>query len=379
MKQLILSLLFFAGICSTGTAQVTITADLFPTVGDTLRTAVDNLPENITITPPGGGQTWNYSSLNAPFEVVDVYRDAAEGSVFSEVSDADVLLETAQVGESYYKVTANAFELVAVNGGGQIGLNLNTLIRFNPPLIERHEILTFPQQDVSTSHIFVAMATDDLPQEILDLLDLPLLPDSIRLNIETERSDFVDAWGTMTIPGGTYDVVRFKRTQTNNIMVEALVPIIGWTDVTDLVAPFLDNFGNGTTVSYHFLSDQAKEPIAVVTMNADETQATQVIFKSNDIFSGLEERATSQPNVYAYPNPAIFDTRFEFANLPKGIYTLRIYNILGVPVWEQKYDIAGSRTVKVQLDTFSKGTYLYSLISPKGKTLMTKRLMIVRP
>jgi hypothetical protein len=380
MKKNLLTLLIFLGVFAVTTAQITVTSATFPQIGDTLKTAVDNLPENIEVGIAGGNQNWDFSSLTAPFEAVDIYRDASEGSVFNELPDANLFFETAQSGESYFKVTNNTVELLAINGGpaGQVGLDLDALVRFTPPLVQRRT-LTFPQQDIGSSNVFIALATSDLPQEILDLLDLPILPDSIRLNVETERIDFVDAWGTMEIPGGSYDVLRFKRTETNNIMVEALVPFLGWTDVTDVVAPFLDNLGNGTTISYHFYNDEEKEPIAVATMNEDESEVTQVVYKSNEIVSNTNTLTSASPNIFAYPNPAIFDARFEFTNIKPGNYNLKIYNILGVNVLQKKYYINGGRTIKVDLHDLRKGTYLYSLVDEKGKTLMTKRLMIVRP
>ncbi|MCR9287834.1 MAG: T9SS type A sorting domain-containing protein [Bacteroidetes bacterium] len=381
MKKNLLVLFAFFHLTTISLAQVVVTSATFPQIGDTLKVAVDNLPENIEITAAGGNQIWDYSGLSAPFEAISIYRDASEGSVFDQVPDATLFFETAQAGESYFKVNNNTLELLAVNGGGGGqggGFDLNTLLRFNPPLVERRA-LTFPQQDISNTSVFIALATDDLPQEILDILDLPLLPDSLRINIETERIDFVDAWGSMTIPGGIYDVLRVKRTETNNISVEALVPILGWTDVTDLVAPFLADLGNGTSVSYLYYNDVEKEVIANVSMNEDETEVTQVIFKSNEIVNSTATVTDLSPNIFAYPNPAIFDTRFEFTNLKTGDYKLKVYNILGVNVMEKNYYISGSRTVKVDLNTLTKGTYLYSLVDGKGKTLMTKRLMIVRP
>ncbi|MCB0623208.1 MAG: T9SS type A sorting domain-containing protein, partial [Saprospiraceae bacterium] len=86
-----------------------------------------------------------------------------------------------------------------------------------------------------------------------------------------------------------------------------------------------------------------------------------------------------QPILFAYPNPAIEEVRFDFNGLLPGNYDLKIYNILGQLVWERNFWLAGNRTEKVNLARLRKGTYLYSLVDSNGKTLATKRLMIVRP
>ena len=86
-----------------------------------------------------------------------------------------------------------------------------------------------------------------------------------------------------------------------------------------------------------------------------------------------------KPDLVAYPNPAIDDVRIDFFNLPASNYTLKIYNILGIVVWEKKYSISGDRSEKINLNDLRKGTYLYSLINETGKIISTKRLMIMRP
>ncbi len=378
MKQNLLAIFIILGFATTVFGQIQVSESTFPVVGDTLKIATDNLPENIEITAPGGNQIWDFTSLSAPFSTEFIYRDASEGNVADEVPGAKLVVEVANSGESYYNVTSNSFELMAVSGGGGFGIDLGSALHFQPPIVERRT-LTFPQQDISESNLNFTFATDQLPSEILDSLNLPLLPDSLRLRVTQERIDFVDAWGTMDIPGGSYEVLRVKRTENRSIGVDALVPFIGWTDVTDLVAPFLAGFGDGTSISYSFFNNVEKEPIAVVTMNGDETAITQVTYKDNDFVSSTNIVSVNTPNIYAFPNPAIFDVRFEFANLNKGRYNLKIYNILGLTVWERKYNINGSKTVKVDLNDFQKGTYLYSLVDEKGKTIITKRLMIIRP
>ncbi|MFT5801658.1 MAG: hypothetical protein ACI956_001467, partial [Nonlabens sp.] len=103
--------------------------------------------------------------------------------------------------------------------------------------------------------------------------------------------------------------------------------------------------------------------------------------------SGMIDDPTSSVNyidkgkadIFAYPNPAINDVRFDFINLPTDTYDLKIYNILGVEVYSQKYNIANRRTIKMDLSYMRKGTYLYSLVDSKGKPVTTKRLVVMKP
>ena len=47
--------------------------------------------------------------------------------------------------------------------------------------------------------------------------------------------------------------------------------------------------------------------------------------------------------------------------------------------WSRTYYIDGNRTEKVDVSELRKGTYLYSLSNEQGKTLSTRRLIVVRP
>ena len=100
---------------------------------------------------------------------------------------------------------------------------------------------------------------------------------------------------------------------------------------------------------------------------------------NNDVINNINYINRGKADVFAYPNPAIEEVRFEFLNLKTGDYRLAIYNILGIEIWHEHYAISNDRTAKVDLASFRKGTYLYSLLDEKGKTITTKRLIILRP
>ncbi|MBK7425905.1 MAG: T9SS type A sorting domain-containing protein [Saprospiraceae bacterium] len=69
----------------------------------------------------------------------------------------------------------------------------------------------------------------------------------------------------------------------------------------------------------------------------------------------------------------------DLVGLSAGNYTVKIINILGMAVWSEKYYVNGSRTIRVELDDFKRGTYLYALINDKGRTITTKRLIVLKP
>jgi len=67
-------------------AQITVTSATFPAVGDTLKLAIDNDPVGIVaLTPPGGNQIWDFTSLQVDATENIVYNPANQGSVGAKI------------------------------------------------------------------------------------------------------------------------------------------------------------------------------------------------------------------------------------------------------------------------------------------------------
>lgn len=365
--------LSFSGL----TAQITVTSAYFPAIGDTLKTAADNLPSGIDLGNPGGPQTWDFSSLQGPFTTNTVYRDAQQGGAFSSFLNAQLMVELPAEAEAFYSLSSTKFEYLGYYGTDPLGLGINLVVRYSPPLIERRAPLNYQNEYETTSNLLLPFSADDIPGGFLD--SLPISPDSFRIRVNTVRTDVVDAYGTLIIPGGTFQVLRVKRTDVNQTRLDAKLPFVNWIDVTDLV-PSNPLLGQLTTESYFFYSNLSKEPVAVVSVNPDDGSITRAEFKVVDENINSTRNLTSQqPSIMASPNPSYGDVRFDFQNLSPGNYKIKIYNILGTEVWQKDVWVSGIRSIRVNLGNLRKGTYLYSLVDSKGKTLVTRRLLIVSP
>lgn len=377
MKQTLLFL--FCCAFSTGLlAQVEINNDVFPALGDTLRTATDAMPTGIVPGSSGADKTWDFSSLSADFSTETIYLDAAEGSAAADLPNADLYTDLGGA-ETYYQVTATQLRLLAGKGTDPTGFGVEALVKFTPPIIERCAPMNFGDVNSSESNASFAFGAEVIPDTLLDAF--PIVPDSIRIRINQDRTDIVDAYGAITIPGGTYEVLREKRTQTRSTRVDVLLSFLGWQDVTDLIAGLVGvdaGLGDISTVNYLFFSDAEKEIIANIT--ADETGAVvnSVTFKDNGLINATADVDLNQPRVNVYPNPATTETSFDFSNMEAGNYTLEMYNVLGILVWQKEVYLNGAQTEVVNLNNFQKGTYLYSVINKNGKTLTTKRLVVVK-
>lgn len=383
MKRMLLAA--FSALCLGASAQITVTNATFPVAGDTLRYAYDESPANINpATPPGGNQAWIFSNLAADLTDEFIYKAASNGVHAADFPGADLLLD-GTTGETYYNVTANKLEVLGYAGGDPTGFGVNVLAKFSPAYIERKSPLNFFDINPVTTNLNLPFATSALPDTLLG--NLPIVPDSIRVRIQTDRLEVVDGWGTCQIPGGTYPVLRMKRTEYTTTNLDAYISSpfpLGWIDLSQFlggggggnIGQFL---GTDTTVTFRFLSGTEKEEIAVATMSPDLSTVTRLRYKNNLTSAAPVIDSPGNASVSAFPNPAVDWVRFDCSNLAPDEYTLKIFNIIGKVVWKETYQLSGTRSIRVELDNFKKGTYLYSLSDKKGNIIGTKRLVVLKP
>lgn len=376
-------LALFTALCFSSSAQITITASVFPVAGDTFKIATDPNPGNLQVaTAPGGDQLWDLTGLQVSQTDEIVFRPASAGIHSMSFPGSDLVVISPSA-ESFYNITTTQVQLTGYAGLDQANLGVQVIARYEPPFIERRAPMNFFDVNNQTSDLSLPFSTDQLPDTLLSVL--PFVPDSFRLRINTNRLDVVDAWGTCQIPGGSYPVLRMKRTDHTSTALDVKVPFLGWVDLSTLIGgggggtPIGNFVGTDTTVSYRFYSGTEKQEIAVATMTNDLSSVASVRFKNNATVAAPEIDAPGAANIQAFPNPAIERVRFDCTNLPSEEYTLKIFNIIGKVVWKQNYTINGNRSVTVELQDFRKGTYLYSLIDSKGNIIGTKRLVVLKP
>ena len=381
MKQFLLSLILSTTLFSI-TAQITLSRSGFPQAGDTLITAVDNLPTNIAITGAGGNQTWNFANLQAPFSRRTIYGKAAHGSAGTDFPNANLVANIATGADGYFKIDKESVELVGLFGADPLELGLEIITKYQPALELRRAPMKYEDEHQSEGTLLLPFSTDELPTGVFD--QLPITPDSLRIKISSTRNDIVDAWGSVIIPEEKFEVLREKRTEYRDTKLEAKVGKLNWQDITQLAIATLskegaDLLGKDTIVTHNFFAEDIKETVAIITLNANETVVEKVEFKASNLSSNTNSADAVKPGVYAFPNPAIEDVRFEFSNLEAGNYDLKLFNIVGAEVWSDKYFINGNRAIKVDISNLKKGTYLYNLVNDRNKTITTRRLVVIRP
>jgi len=354
-------------------AQVTVTNVTFPVAGDTLKTATDLDPDGVTITPAGGPATWNFSGLAPTVKSQTIFHAASDGSAFADFPTSElVTIGAGGQGETYFDVTATNFNNLGFYGSDPTGgLPIQTAFKFSPPVSERRAPLNFIDNQISGTELNITLPIDSALGAILAQLGVPAgLADSIRIRVTASRNQLVDAYGTLTIPGGTYDVLREKSTEYRSTNLD--IHLFGlWIDVTNQAGAG-SGLGLDTTVAYNFISNTEKEYIAVVTMDNSGNVVQQVEYKDNGVLSGNNDVVATKPEVLVSPNPSADVAVFELKNFAPGNYSLRLLDGLGREVFRKKM---GPGSESVSLEPLAQGTYFYQVFDEKNRVQVTGKLL----
>ncbi len=377
MKDLYPLLVLFLGISRITAAQITVGANTFPAPGDSLITCIDNLPASINLIGPGGPHIWDFSNLQSPFAQRTLVLSSEEVNLPAGFSKSSFIATVPLLeGQGFYRVQPDRLELLGFSGPAPDGIAGELTFPFIPPSVERWAPLNYQDNRDQSFSFTLTFPAEALPE--LELDSLPIQPDSFRVTFQVERTFEVDAFGTLILPEGNYEVLREKRTEARSPELEVFIPVLNWVSLSeDLVPP--EFFGPARTITYYFFNDKVKEPVAIVATEKEGTLPVSVEYKSRGLVTDIRDQAGLKPGVFAYPNPAITQIRFDFKDLKPDTYTLTIYNVLGQPLWKRSYQIRHDQTEKVNLSRFNKGTYLYSLEDSKGKVVTARRFVIIRP
>ena len=372
-KALIICFSFFS--YTTSSAQPTINNNILPKIGDTVILASDNLPEGIAIFPDKGQQDWDFIDLQSAFSKKTAVEKIAQYKGDFLFPDADIKIEDLSGIKNYYHLHKNELKLIGTKGVDPYGLGLEMQTFYEPAFTTLKTPITYGDISNTSGRFTSELPASKLP--ITLLYSLPILPDSVRFVSTIEMSQEIDAWGHLVLPDNSFEVLRERRITAIKTRLEVKVGIFPWQDITDEI--YTARFPKEQVkLSYHFYSNETSMPVAEVTMKPDGINAASVNYIVTDPSSTMRN-TDGKPDISAYPNPAISDVRFEFSNLPPANYTMKIFNILGVPVMEKSYQLSGFKTIKWDVSTLRKGTYLYSLVDDKGEPISTKRLMVIRP
>ncbi len=330
-------LLLVAVINYNAFAQITITtsdrASIF-TTGNSIATYSNTSQSMVDIGSTGGGNNWDFTGLtynvSATFESVD----PSTTTYISDFSGADVCTHN-------------------VSSSGGIQIDIWSYYKLNG----RYDLMGTASTNSSQASVVTETKNNPYRQEYVDGITynsnwMQTFTQSMTVNGTSTGSSnvsisaVVDAYGTMTLPGGmSYDALRIKETTT---------------------------VGSNTNVTFSFVTKSGAHvevsaadpnPSDHGTISADNTSYNGAL-----ITTGINEVSTLPKNFNLkqnYPNPFNPSTKIVYSLPKRSLVKLKIYDILGekVATLVNEVESAGVHRINFTANELASGFYIARLNS----------------
>jgi hypothetical protein len=367
-RLLAASFLLALGFTLPATAQITVDNAVFPAVGDTLHLAIGNQPNAINqiFTPPGGDQHWDLSNLQATQTWGQVMKLPQTGtSIDGYFPTATMLYNPINVNANVYlEVTGNQVKDLGYYGPDELGLGLNLVYKKLPPLEQSWAPVNFFDIKQSSSNVLTAF---DAPIAPAILLNLVPTADSFRIRVTYQQISTIDAWGMLTIPGGTFDVLRKKQTLYKSQALDVKVAPLGWIDISTIGGQQLLPLGTDTITTFHFLNNVSKEPIAICKLNTAQNTVLSVQYKvvSPTPPSAAGDIVREKERFSLYPNPAQTSVTLRWELPEAADVRIAVLDATGRPLHTllDKHVSAGPQLTELSLPPMPSGLYFVQVLT----------------
>ncbi len=353
MKKIILFLYMFFCLVILQ-AQVVITNNDIAGPGATILQSLDESPEMSIVPGPGGpNQTWDFSGLLE--DTLDTMRfmnpDWTPYAGF--FPNANFTMQMMQ--DDMYLMMhrdADAFTMVGMVGTFQGMSDTTIMVWVDPPQV----IADFPVEYLDTR-------IDTTVYEIK--MSSPVPPaDSIKVKITIASQVAIDSWGILTIPMGTFDVLRVYEVRTT---IDSIFTLLfgQWilsqsnTEVTDVYSWWTDDEAAGFYLAEMTAKSKDKGPVI------------QVKYLKQSPTFGIEDQQVSYSAI-AYPNPA---TSYIVIRPDRDFQgTIEVLDILGNI--HAIISNAGPCEHRIDLRNMHSGLFVYRLTDIKTGRILTGRFII---
>lgn len=332
---------------------------------DTIYYGKDYLPDPRMSTYGGPGQIWDFRSVKAPYALSRriIMSGERDGKTFANMVNGtqsdEIMLLTAKGTEVLQRIERNP-----VCPGNRITYTLT-------PSYKPFFTGVLGQTNTYKGKMVAVFAW---PRDMNCVWSPPVLPDSCRITLTIAEDIAVDGEGTLYLPTEVAQVYRQKVEIKRAIRIETRTGML-WRDVTAQV-PGIRLI---TTQYFHrFVASTSGLLLAEIELDHDD-KPLRIEFKTHPLVTRVFSEEPAKPDIFAYPNPSYDVVRFQLSDLPNGKYTLSLFNILGVPVMNTSIDVNSDReTIALDLSDKQRGTYLFRLQDSRGRTIKTKRIVLIQ-
>jgi len=372
MKNLICSFVFSL-VTMALLGQITITSASFPNEGDTLQTRFTSVvADGFDIGGVGGPQNWDFNALNIGQPQTDIYIPASEGPDNSFFPEANLIRRSGQ--QDQY-ILSTATQMIGIGLGGNnalIDIPLN--IRYSIRPILRQSPLSIFSLTSSNGEFRIDLSSNIIPDTLLSLL--PIKPDSIRIQFTNSTRGLINAFGTLTMQGKSFDVIRERAESINDTKI--FIKVLGfWIDpislgIVNIPGDFGSLLGKDTTIIYNFYSNIRKEILVSAEYN------NQGVFEGAsfaDLGGIIAQSAEIPDNTFnIYPNPS--SGNFVIKNgASEGLYIVSILDSQGKIQYLDLTQIQSEISIDVN-NKLPHGVYFLFLMNAENRRTFSTKLII---
>lgn len=337
-KLLFTSLLMLSTLW--GISQITITNANTAPEGVTIIQANDTLPDSSLVPGDAGpNQTWNFSSVSAN-EFDTLYTMLPSWTPYSDsFPGANYVIRQIMLDDTNYIFMDKNDDFFASLG---YMASTNELEIMAIHVIPQEVIMDFPVEygnQRNESFYYEQTISSEIPGY-----------DSLRYKTSTEKSVTVDAWGSITIPTGTYNCLRTKTDETDYDSTWVLANgtwILAFSDSTPTLT--YSWYTNEILPGYYLFSMDYTDNIV---SNVNYLYSTQV---------GIKEQTNIISPVIA-PNPVKTNTTIYLSEPVNG--TIKLYNQTGTCVLNQP--VNGQNAI-INMESLPAGIYV-AVVSNTAQT-----------
>lgn len=369
---LIISLLSFSFL----EAQVVLSSSSFYQIGDSLPVAIDRIPELTDYRAQSGGN-WDFRILQAPYKSYIVLKAPDAGQASDQFPQAEMVAILPGGQEEYYDIDQGKLLLLGTYGVDPLDMGITLPLIYDSALPILQEGMKSGDQFQLSTTAAVTFPADQLPSTTLR--QLPVIPDSLRIVLSIHQNVVVAESGNLRLLNNTYEVLNVQKETKKDFKLEVKTGRLSWQDISALYSD-QEKLHPPVVQSFHFYTEEKHGSLVDIYLDPEWSPSIDYIqFDAWEQNIPAKSFESTTPSVLVYPNPAIVDAIFEFANFPIANYTLAIYNLIGVEVWSQPLLLNGDKTIKFNVSRLNKGTYWYNIKDEYGKILYTNRLFVVKP
>ncbi len=348
MRKLIL-LLFGLLIGHFSYSQIVVTSTEVVGEGDIVIQSNDEDPDpSILPGEAGAGMNWDFSALAETSLDSMHFVDPSQTPFGGQFPDANLAIDVSDSGYLYVQKNASWMALLGM------AIEIDTLGEVRADVTPPQSMVEFPLEYGSTySGTSNMMFSFDYSQPGVD---------SIRIKMTTAENREADAWGQMTIPMGTYNVLRVHQTATMTDSIWIKTAFTGWTFVSSFVT---------NVESYNWWSTDAGTGFVIASLSLDEARSIEsATYMKSEVTQGTSEFMIDDQAVAIYPNPVENRFNVEF----EGDYAGRVQLIdLTGRILEQK-ELEGRKT-SLDMSGMKQGVYFYRILSTDNEAMRTGKLV----